>query len=188
MSAGKVGFVRLNRGPSEGGVPARSALTCASSRGRSPERLCIAGASKPDSGRVRWRNELRREGSAGTANWSGTGETSAAVPTHIGQRLRPPSAAMDYLGDKLSVAHSQMSGWVGNVRRSLHSTLGLLSGSAERMGRAEDGAVKRTSSLRSLASRSRESIRRFSMRSQQRLSLRRRTAPNTPTAVRKQHA
>eukprot|EP00066_Takifugu_rubripes_P024498 XP_011613764.1 PREDICTED: uncharacterized protein KIAA1671 homolog isoform X1 [Takifugu rubripes] len=90
---------------------------------------------------------------------------------------------MDYLGDKLSVAHSQMSGWMGNVRRSLHSTFGLLSSSAERTGRAEDAAFKRTSSLRSLASRSRESIRRFSMRSQQRLSLRRRTAPNTPTAV-----
>lgn len=93
---------------------------------------------------------------------------------------------MDYLGDKLSAAHSQMSGWMGNVRRSLHGTFGLLAGSAERPGRAEDAAFKRTSSLRSLASRSRESIRRFSVRSQQRLSLRRRTAPNTPTAVRQQ--
>lgn len=93
---------------------------------------------------------------------------------------------MEYLGDKLSVAHSQMSGWVGNVRRSIHGAFGFLSPSMERGGRAEDGAgdFKRTSSLRSLASRSRESIRRFSVRSQQRLSLRRRTAPNTPTAVR----
>uniref|UniRef100_A0AAQ6IR35 Tankyrase 1-binding protein C-terminal domain-containing protein n=1 Tax=Anabas testudineus TaxID=64144 RepID=A0AAQ6IR35_ANATE len=92
---------------------------------------------------------------------------------------------MEYLGDKLSVAHSQVSGWVGNVRRSLHGALNFLSSSVERGGRGEDetGDFKRTSSLRSLASRSRESIRRFSLRSQQRLSLRRRTAPNTPTAV-----
>lgn len=92
----------------------------------------------------------------------------------------PHAAEMDYLGDKLSVAHTHVSGWVGNVRRSLHTTWGLL---AERTGRPEDAAFKRTGSLRSLASRSRESIRRFSVRSQQRLSLRRRTAPNTPTAV-----
>uniref|UniRef100_A0A665TK95 Calponin homology domain-containing protein DDB_G0272472-like n=1 Tax=Echeneis naucrates TaxID=173247 RepID=A0A665TK95_ECHNA len=92
---------------------------------------------------------------------------------------------MEYLGDKLSVAQSQMSGWVGNVRRSLHGALSFLSNSVERGGRGEDGTgdFKRTNSLHSLASRSRESIRRFSLRSQQRLSLRRRTAPNTPTAV-----
>lgn len=92
---------------------------------------------------------------------------------------------MEYLGDKLSVAHTHMSGWVGNVRRSLHGAFNLLSSSMERGGRGEDGTgdFKRTNSLRSLASRSRESIRRFSLRSQQRLSLRRRTAPNTPTAV-----
>lgn len=172
--------------PSEGSLSAASALPFASSRGRSPERLCVSHAERV---RVQWRNELieRGDGSAGTANWSSAGETPAAVPTRLGQRLRPHSADMDYLGDKLSVAHSQMSGWMGNVRRSLHSTFGLLSGSAERTGRAEDAAFRRTSSLRSLASRSRESIRRFSMRSQQRLSLRRRTAPNTPTTVRQQH-
>ncbi|KAL3063053.1 hypothetical protein OYC64_002770 [Pagothenia borchgrevinki] len=92
---------------------------------------------------------------------------------------------MEYLGDKLSVAQTQMSGWVGNVRRSLHGALGFLSNPMERGGRGEDGTgdFKRTNSLRSLASRSRESIRRFSLRSQQRLSLRRRTAPNTPTSV-----
>lgn len=93
---------------------------------------------------------------------------------------------MEYWGDKLSVAHSQMSGWMGNVRRSLHGAFSLLSGSVERGGRGEDGAAadfRRTSSLRSLASRSRESIRRFSLRSQQRLSLRRRTAANTPNAA-----
>lgn len=94
---------------------------------------------------------------------------------------------MEYLGDKLSVAHTQVSGWVGNVRRSLHGALSFLSSSVERGGRAEEeaGDFKRTSSLRSLASRSRESIRRFSLRSQQRLSLRRRTGPST-TAVRLQ--
>uniref|UniRef100_A0A3Q4M319 Tankyrase 1-binding protein C-terminal domain-containing protein n=1 Tax=Neolamprologus brichardi TaxID=32507 RepID=A0A3Q4M319_NEOBR len=94
---------------------------------------------------------------------------------------------MEYLGGKLSVAQSQVSGWVGNVRRSLHGALSFLSTSAERGGRGEDdtGDFKRTNSLRSLASRSRESFRRFSLRSQQRLSLRRRTAPNTPTAVRR---
>ncbi|XP_073323066.1 uncharacterized protein KIAA1671 homolog isoform X2 [Pagrus major] len=92
---------------------------------------------------------------------------------------------MEYLGDKLSVAHSHMTGWVGNVRRSFNGAFNLLSSSVERGGRGEDGTgdFKRTNSLRSLASRSRESIRRFSLRSQQRLSLRRRTAPNTPTAV-----
>lgn len=92
---------------------------------------------------------------------------------------------MEYLGDKLSVAHSQVSGWVGNVRRSFHGALNFLSTSVERGGRGDGGTgdFKRTNSLRSLASRSRESIRRFSLRSQQRLSLRRRTAPNTPIAV-----
>uniref|UniRef100_A0A8C4YV26 Tankyrase 1-binding protein C-terminal domain-containing protein n=1 Tax=Gadus morhua TaxID=8049 RepID=A0A8C4YV26_GADMO len=91
---------------------------------------------------------------------------------------------MDYLGDKLTVAHSHLTGWVGNVRRSLQGALSAVGGP-----RGDDGGgFKRTNSLRSLASRSRESFRRFSLRSQQRLSLRRRTtAPNTPTAVKLQH-
>uniref|UniRef100_A0A3Q2XWG3 Trichohyalin-like n=1 Tax=Hippocampus comes TaxID=109280 RepID=A0A3Q2XWG3_HIPCM len=90
---------------------------------------------------------------------------------------------MEYFSDKLSVAHSQVSGWVGNVRRSFHGALSFFSSSAEREGgEVRAGHFNRTSSLRSLASRSRESIRRFSLRSQQRLSLRRRTAPNTPIA------
>ena len=97
---------------------------------------------------------------------------------------------MEYLGDMLSVAQTQVSGWVGNVRRSLQGALSLVSGAVERGGRAEEGGgaggFKRAASLRSLASRSRDSFRRFSLRSQQRLSLRRRTtAPNTPTAVRR---
>ncbi|KAG7480591.1 hypothetical protein MATL_G00057860 [Megalops atlanticus] len=102
-------------------------------------------------------------------------------------RSSRPLAAMEYLGDKLSVAHSQVSGWVGSVRRSLQGALSLVSSGAERGGGAEDGggggAFKRAASLRSLASRSRESFRRFSLRSQQRLSLRRRPAdPGTPTS------
>uniref|UniRef100_A0A8C8DDP9 Si:ch73-138n13.1 n=1 Tax=Oryzias sinensis TaxID=183150 RepID=A0A8C8DDP9_9TELE len=90
---------------------------------------------------------------------------------------------MEYLGYKLSVAHSHVSEWVGNVRRSLHGSFNLLSISVERGGREDNEveAFKRTNSLRSLASRSRESMRRFSLRSQQRLSLRRRAAPNTPS-------
>ncbi|KAJ8414761.1 hypothetical protein AAFF_G00022840 [Aldrovandia affinis] len=92
---------------------------------------------------------------------------------------------MEYLGDKLSVAHSQVSGWMGNVRRSLQGALSLVSGGVDRGEGSEDGGggFKRAASLRSLASRSRESFRRFSLRSQQRLSLRRRpTDPGTPTS------
>lgn len=98
---------------------------------------------------------------------------------------------MEYLGDKLSVAHSQVSGWMGNVRRSLQGALNLVSSSVERRsgGGGEDGVgFKRAGSLRSLASRSRDSFRRFSLRSQQRLSMRRRTtslaSPSTPSSVR----
>uniref|UniRef100_A0A8B9GWA1 Tankyrase 1-binding protein C-terminal domain-containing protein n=1 Tax=Astyanax mexicanus TaxID=7994 RepID=A0A8B9GWA1_ASTMX len=97
---------------------------------------------------------------------------------------------MDYLGDKLSVAHSQMSGWVGSVRRSLQGALSFVSSSIERGGGGgggdggggveEGSGFKRAASLRSLASRSRESFRRFSLRSQQRLSLRRRATPSSP--------
>lgn len=100
---------------------------------------------------------------------------------------------MEYLGDKLSVAQSQVSGWMGTARRSLQGALSLVSSAVERRGRgAEDspGDFKRANSLRSLASRSRDSFRRFSLRSQQRLSLRRRpgtSTPNTPTAVRHTH-
>lgn len=100
---------------------------------------------------------------------------------------------MEYLGDKLSVAHSQVSGWMGNVRRSLQGALNLVSSNMERRsggGDGEDGGgFKRAASLRSLASRSRDSFRRFSLRSQHRLSLRRRTtslaSPSTHSSVRK---
>lgn len=88
---------------------------------------------------------------------------------------------MEFLGDKLSVAHSHVTGWVVNVRRSLQGTLSAVSAASSR----GEGNFKRTNSMRSLASRSRESFRRFSLRSQQRLSLLRRTAsPDTPAAVR----
>lgn len=108
------------------------------------------------------------------------------------QRLRTPNLRMEYLGDKLSVAHSQVSGWMGNVRRSFQGAVNMVSTSVERRtgrgGGEEEGDFKRAASLRSLASRSRESFRRFSLRSQQRFSMRRRTtslaSPSTPSSVR----
>ncbi|KAL2092305.1 hypothetical protein ACEWY4_012103 [Coilia grayii] len=91
---------------------------------------------------------------------------------------------MEFIGDKLSVAQSQVTGWMGNVRRSLQGALSFVSSSVERGGGGEGGGeegFKRAASLRSLASRSRDSFRRLSVRSQ-RLSLRRRTTPPaTPT-------
>lgn len=100
------------------------------------------------------------------------------------------TSEMDYLGDKLTVAHAQVTDWVGSVRRSLQGALTFVSNSMDRSrGGEEGGGFKRTSSLRSLASRSRESFRRFSMRSRQ--HLRRRFSPtspaSTPTSVRTEH-
>lgn len=97
---------------------------------------------------------------------------------------------MDYLGDKLAVAHTQVTDWVGSVRRSLQGALTFVSNSVDRSGGGEEGGgFKRTASLRNLASRSRESIRRFSVRSRQ--HLRRRitptSPPGTPTSVRTEH-
>ncbi|KAA0713842.1 hypothetical protein E1301_Tti015591 [Triplophysa tibetana] len=99
---------------------------------------------------------------------------------------------MEYLGDKLSGAHSQMSGWMGNVRRSIQGAINVVSSSVERRttgtsgGEEGGGSFKRGASLRSLANRSRESFRRFSLRSQQNLSMRRRTtslaSPSTPSS------
>ncbi|XP_066465767.1 uncharacterized protein KIAA1671 homolog isoform X3 [Tiliqua scincoides] len=88
---------------------------------------------------------------------------------------------MDYLGDKLSVAQTHMTHWVGSVRRSLQEALNLVTTAVAHERTAGDGAgrapFKRTSSFRHFASRSRESFRRFSVRSQQRLSsLRKRQA------------
>uniref|UniRef100_A0A8C6EIL2 KIAA1671 n=1 Tax=Microcebus murinus TaxID=30608 RepID=A0A8C6EIL2_MICMU len=93
---------------------------------------------------------------------------------------------MDYLGDKLTVAQTHMTQWVGSVRRSLQEALSLVAttvgherASGEPTGRTP---FKRTASFRHLASRSRESFRRFSARSQQRFSSlrKRQTEPEPP--------
>lgn len=89
---------------------------------------------------------------------------------------------MDYLGDKLSVAQTHMSQWVGTVRRSFQEALHLVTATvgAERSGEpAARAPFKRTSSFRHLASRSRESFRRFSARSQQRFSSLRKRQPDS---------
>lgn len=90
---------------------------------------------------------------------------------------------MDYLGDKLTVAQSHMSQWVGTVRRSFQEALTLVSSTVgpERAGAGEAGRTppRRTSSFRHLASRSRESFRRFSARSQQRFSSLRKRPPDS---------
>uniref|UniRef100_A0A8K9XE56 Tankyrase 1-binding protein C-terminal domain-containing protein n=1 Tax=Oncorhynchus mykiss TaxID=8022 RepID=A0A8K9XE56_ONCMY len=85
---------------------------------------------------------------------------------------------MQYLGGKLSSAQVHVSGWVGSVRRSLQGALNLVWGDEEEGeggggGRRFDRAV---SPLRSFASRSRQSLRLFSVRSRQRMTLRRRAA------------
>uniref|UniRef100_A0A3B3T797 Tankyrase 1-binding protein C-terminal domain-containing protein n=1 Tax=Paramormyrops kingsleyae TaxID=1676925 RepID=A0A3B3T797_9TELE len=83
---------------------------------------------------------------------------------------------MEYFGDKLSVAQSQVSTWASNMRRSLQEALGLLSGAVERPEGQETeetgSGFRRSTSLRGLASRSRESLRNFSTRSQRHLSIR----------------
>ncbi|XP_064024189.1 uncharacterized protein KIAA1671 homolog isoform X2 [Pogoniulus pusillus] len=93
---------------------------------------------------------------------------------------------MDYLGDKLTVAQTHMTQWMGTVRRSLQEALNLVTTAVahERTG-GEGGSrtpsFKRTSSFRHFASRSRESFRRFSVRSQQRFSsLRKRQSSSEP--------
>lgn len=89
---------------------------------------------------------------------------------------------MDYFGDRLAVAHTQVTDWVGNVRRSLQGALTFVSNSMDRSGGEEEGGgFKRAASLRNLASRSRESIRRFSVRSRQ--HLRRRITPTSPVGT-----
>ncbi|XP_070966925.1 uncharacterized protein KIAA1671-like isoform X2 [Oncorhynchus clarkii lewisi] len=101
---------------------------------------------------------------------------------------------MQYLGGKLSSAQVHVSGWVGSVRRSLQGALNLVWGDEEEVvvvkeeeeekeeedegeggggGRRFDRAV---SPLRSFASRSRQSLRLLSVRSRQRMTLRRRAA------------
>ncbi|XP_039318262.1 uncharacterized protein KIAA1671 homolog isoform X2 [Saimiri boliviensis] len=95
---------------------------------------------------------------------------------------------MDYLGDKLTVAQTHMTQWMGTVRRSFQEALNLVTTtvghdrtSAEPASRTP---FKRTSSFRHLASRSRESFRRFSARSQQRFSsLRKRQTDSEPPDI-----
>uniref|UniRef100_A0A2K6L8R8 KIAA1671 n=1 Tax=Rhinopithecus bieti TaxID=61621 RepID=A0A2K6L8R8_RHIBE len=95
---------------------------------------------------------------------------------------------MDYLGDKLTVAQTHMTQWMGTVRRSFQEALNLVTTTVghERTS-AESGSrtpFKRTSSFRHLASRSRESFRRFSARSQQRFSsLRKRHTDSEPPDI-----
>ena len=90
---------------------------------------------------------------------------------------------MDYLGDKLTVAQSHVTQWMGTVRRSFQEALNLVTSTVgpERAGGEPSGRTpfKRTSSFRHLASRSRESFRRFSARSQQRFSSLRKRQPDS---------
>ncbi|KAK3540010.1 hypothetical protein QTP70_022803 [Hemibagrus guttatus] len=92
------------------------------------------------------------------------------------------SLEMDYLGEKLTVAHTQVTDWVGSMRRSLQGAVTFVSNTVDRArGGEEGGGFKRAASLRSLANRSRESIRRFSVRSRQ--HLRRRISSTSPTGA-----
>ncbi|RXN36345.1 microtubule-associated futsch-like protein [Labeo rohita] len=94
---------------------------------------------------------------------------------------------MQFLGNKLSEAQTQVSGWVGNMRRSLQEAVELMSGALEReevIKEEEDeqaGRFERAiSPLRSFASRGRQSLRNLSQQSRQRFSLRKRvTAANS---------
>ncbi|XP_028340386.2 uncharacterized protein KIAA1671 [Physeter macrocephalus] len=90
---------------------------------------------------------------------------------------------MDYLGDKLTVAQTHMTQWMGTVRRSFQEALNLVTSTVgpERASGEPSGRTpfKRTSSFRHLASRSRESLRRFSARSQQRFSSLRKRQPDS---------
>ncbi|KAM7051003.1 uncharacterized protein KIAA1671 homolog isoform 4-T5 [Molossus nigricans] len=90
---------------------------------------------------------------------------------------------MDYLGDKLNVAQTHMTQWMGTVRKSFQDALTLVTttvnherASGEPTSRTP---FKRTSSFRHLASRSRESFRRLSARSQQRFSSLRKRHPDS---------
>lgn len=99
--------------------------------------------------------------------------------------LIPAGKKMDYLGDKLTVAQTHMTQWMGTVRRSLQEALNLVTTAVAHERSGGDGGsrtpFKRTSSFRHLASRSRESFRRFSVRSQQRFSsLRKRQTSSEP--------
>lgn len=90
----------------------------------------------------------------------------------------PPSLmVMEFLGDRLNVAHTHMSQWVGTVRRSLQEALSLAPGVGGSPSQSHRPPLKRTSSFRHLASRSRDSFRRFSARSHQRIQSLRKRSP-----------
>lgn len=90
---------------------------------------------------------------------------------------------MDYLGDKLTVAQTHVTQWMGTVRRSFQEALHLVTttvGHERTSGEPPSRpGFKRTSSFRHLASRGRESFRRFSARSQQRFSSLRKRQPDS---------
>uniref|UniRef100_A0A8C5L824 RIKEN cDNA 2900026A02 gene n=1 Tax=Jaculus jaculus TaxID=51337 RepID=A0A8C5L824_JACJA len=89
---------------------------------------------------------------------------------------------MEYLGDRLAVAQTHMTQWVGTVRRSFQEALHLVTATVGAQRHSGEPAsrtpFKRTSSFRHLASRSRDSFRRFSARSQQRFSSLRKRQPD----------
>lgn len=100
---------------------------------------------------------------------------------------------MQFLGEKLSEVQTQVSGWVGNMRRSLQEAVELVSGTLEREGvinEEEDdeervGRFERAiSPFRSFASRGRQSLRSLSQQSRQRFSLRKRTTTSNSNNVR----
>ncbi|XDV21487.1 hypothetical protein PO909_026579 [Leuciscus waleckii] len=91
---------------------------------------------------------------------------------------------MQFLGEKLSEVQTQVSGWMGNMRRSLQEAVELVSGTLEREGVINEveedeervGRFERAiTPLRSFASRGRQSLRNLSQQSRQRFSLRKRT-------------
>lgn len=99
---------------------------------------------------------------------------------------------MQFLGNKLSEAQTQVSGWVGNMRRSLQGAVELMSGALEREGVIEEeedeervGRFERAiSPLRSFAARGRQSLRNLSQQSRQRFSLHKRTTAANSNNVR----
>lgn len=99
---------------------------------------------------------------------------------------------MQFLGNKLSEVQTQVSGWMGNMRRSLQEAVELMSGTLEHEGVIEEeedeervGRFERAiSPLRSFASRGRQSLRNLSQQSRQRFSLRKRTTTSNSNNVR----
>lgn len=94
---------------------------------------------------------------------------------------------MQNLGNKLSEVQTQVSGWMGNMRRSLQEAVEFVSGTLERERTVEEdeerlGTLGRAiSPLRSFASRGRQSLRNLSQQSRQRFSLRRRASTSNTT-------